>query len=204
MVTALAPRTEIGHNDLMKLRFFALATLFSALFTAACSVPIVPVPAGSQPQMPAARPSMQVPAGQLPNAQVPAGQWIDWPITPGDWVYRSDDRGSIALFGPAGRDAIVTLRCDRSRTKLYFSRADDAGTRGGNMTIRTSSALKQFAAQSVGGTPAYIAAELTPGDSFLDAMIFTRGRIAVEAAGQQSIAIPAWSEVAKVVEDCRG
>jgi hypothetical protein len=201
MVTALARRTEIGHNDQMKLRFFALLPL---LFTAACSVPIVPEPARTSSgrpveAAPAARPNTQTPAGQLP-----AAQWIDWPIAQGDWVYRSDDRGSIALFGPAGRDAIVTLRCDRSRARIYFSRADDTGTRGGNMTIRASSALKQFSAQSVGGTPAYIAAEIAPGDSFLDAMIFTRGRIAVEAVGQQSIAVPVWAEIAKVVQDCRG
>ena len=72
------------------------------------------------------------------------------------------------------------------------------------MTIRASSALKQFAAQSAGGTPAYVAVEMAPSDAFLDAVIFTRGRIAVEAAGQQSIAIPVWAEIAKVVEDCRG
>jgi hypothetical protein len=199
MVTALARRTEIGHNDRMILRFFALILILSAT---ACSVPIVPEPAGTPPQRPAAAPPAARPSA-APAGQTPAGQWIDWPITQGDWVYRSDDRGSVALFGPAGRDAIVTLRCDRSRARLYFSRADDAGTRGGNMSIRASSALKQFSAQSVGGTPAYIAAEIAPGDSFLDAMIYTRGRIAVEAAGQQSIAIPVWSEIAKVVEDCR-
>ncbi len=207
MVTALAPRTEIGHNDLMKLRFFAFVPFVAALFTAACSVPIVPESARTPSQGPvvdtSARPNAQVAAGQLPAGQPLTGQWIDWPITQGDWVYRSDDRGSIALFGPAGRDAIVTLRCDRSRAKLYFSRADNTGTRGGNMTIRASSTLKQFAAQSVGGTPAYIAAEIAPGDNFLDAVIFTRGRIAVESTGQQSIAIPVWAEIARVVQDCR-
>ena len=196
MVTALAPPTEIGHNDRMKLRFFVLTP---ALLAAACSVPIVPQPASTAAQNPVTPPPPAV-----TNTQGPVGPWTDWPITPGDWVYRSDDRGSLALFGPAGRDAIVTLRCDRNQRKIYFSRADDAGTRGGNMTIRASSALKQFSAQSAGGAPAYVAVEMTPSDAFLDAMIFTRGRIAVEAAGQQSIAIPVWAEIAKVVEDCRG
>jgi hypothetical protein len=200
MVTALAPRCEIGHKVPMKSRFFAILALVpvTALCVTACSVPVVPEPA----RTPAPKPVMQPPAVK-PSA-APSGQWIDWPITPGDWVYRTDDRGSIALFGPAGRDAIVTLRCDRSRGALYFSRADEAGTRGGSMTIRTSSALKQFPAGPVGSAPAYVAAEIAPNDSFLDAMIFTRGRFAVEAPGQQSIAVPSWSEVAKVIEDCRG
>ncbi len=196
MVTALAPRTEIGHNDCMILRFFVLTAL---LATTACSVPIVP-----EPGRPPAPTPIKAPPAATSGVQAPAGQWTDWPITPGDWVYRNDDRGSIALFGPAGRDAIVTMRCDRNRAKIYFSRADDAGTRGGNMTIRASSTLKQFTAQPVGGTPAYIAVEIAPNDNFLDAMIFTRGRIAVEASGQESIAIPAWAEIAKIVEDCRG
>jgi hypothetical protein len=118
----------------------------------------------------------------------------------GNYRTRKFQQGS-GLIGQLRRVTGYTVATIAVRLRYL---ADDTGTRGGNMTIRTSSALKQFAAQSVGGTPAYIAAELTPGDSFLDAMIFTRGRIAVEAAGQQSIAIPAWSEVAKVVEDCRG
>jgi hypothetical protein len=129
---------------------------------------------------------------------------MDWPISAGDWVYRNDDRGSVALFGPAGRDALVTMRCDRGRGKIFLARADETGTGGGAMTLRSSSALKQFNAQPTGATPPYIAVEFAPSDPFLDAIVFTRGRIAIEAAGQQSIAIPVWAEIAKIVEDCRG
>jgi hypothetical protein len=64
--------------------------------------------------------------------------------------------------------------------------------------------LKQFSAQSTGATPAYVVVEIAPDDRFLDAVVYTRGRIAIETAGQQSIAIPVWAEIAKVIEDCRG
>lgn len=178
----------------MKMRFSFLAL---SLLTAACSIPVIPE------RPPAPRPVAVPPAAQ-PAPQAISGQWIDWPITPGDWVYRSDDRGSIALFGAAGRDALVTLRCDRGRGKIYLARADEAGSGSGNMTVRASSALKQFSAQSTGATPAYVAVEIAPGDRFLDAIVYTRGRIAIETAGQQSIAIPVWAEIAKVIEDCRG
>jgi hypothetical protein len=195
MVTALAPRSEIGHNGCMKLRFFALLL---AVPVAACSVPIVP----EGTRAPAPKPAIPAPAAK-PDAPMAAGTWTDWPITPGDWVYRSDDRGSIALFGPSGRDAIVTLRCDRARGRLFFSRAAQVADGGGTMTIRSSSAMKQFTAQPSGGNPAYLAVEIAPSDSFLDAIVFTRGRIAVEAAGQPRIAIPVWAEIGKIVEDCR-
>ena len=134
----------------------------------------------------------------------PTGPWIDWAISPGSWVYRRDARGSIALFGTLGADALVTLRCDQARKRIYLTRADEAGTGSGTITIRSSSAMKQFSASATGATPPYIAAEIMPGDSILDAMAYTRGRIALEVSGQQSIAIPVWSELPRIVDDCRG
>jgi hypothetical protein len=72
------------------------------------------------------------------------------------------------------------------------------------MTIRASSALKQLNAQPTGGSPAYVAVELLPTDSILDAIAYTRGRIAIETSGQKSIAVPIWAEFPRVIEDCRG
>lgn len=173
----------------------------------ACSS-AVPPPRASQPQ--AQSQPVQPAATPAPSAasQPWAGSWTDWPITPGNWVYRQDDRGSIALFGLAGRDALVTVRCDTSRGRIYVSRADQSGrdqggAAAGSMTIRSSTALKQFAAAATGASPAYIAAEISPTDNILDAVAYTRGRIALETSGQQSIAIPVWSELPRVIDDCR-
>ena len=118
----------------------------------------------------------------------------------GAWVYRRDDRGSIALYGTPGADALVTLRCDKARARFYLSRASDVG---GTMTVRTSSTSKAISVQPTGGKPAYAASEIGVGDPILDAMAFSRGRIALELAGAQNIAIPVWSEIGRVVEDCR-
>lgn len=131
----------------------------------------------------------------------PVGDWTDWPLAAGDWVYRQDERGSIALFGPPNTDALVTLRCDRARQRIYLARA---GSGTGNIVIRSSSTMKEFAGASTGGALPYIATEITPRDPILDAMIYSRGRIAIEVAGQMPLAIPSWAEIGRVVEDCRG
>jgi hypothetical protein len=166
----------------------------------ACSS-AVPPPRASQPQpvRTVATPTPPTPT----TSQPPVGSWTDWPITPGNWVYRQDDRGSIALFGQAGRDALVTFRCDKARGRIYVSRANENGSAASNLTIRSSTALKQYAAAATGSSPAYIAAEIAPTDNILDAMAYTRGRIALETSGQQSLAIPVWSELPRVIDDCR-
>jgi len=180
----------------MRSRFSAFALLIIA---AACSSP-PPAPQPAPAPAPAAAPA----APSRPVIVQPTGPWIDWTISPGSWVYRRDARGSIALFGVPGTDALVTLRCDQARGRIYLTRADQAGSGGsGSITIRSSSAMKQFSASATGATPPYIAAEIMPGDSILDAMAYTRGRIALEVSGQQSIAIPVWSELPRIIDDCR-
>lgn len=138
-------------------------------------------------------------AAPLP-APAPVGDWQDWPMTPGDWAYRRDARGSIALFGPAGADARLTLRCDRLQGRLFLSRA---GAGGDRMTVRTSSTTRAVPARPTGGTPAYLAAELATTDPLVDAMGFSRGRFVVETPGQPPLVLPAWAEVLRVAEDCR-
>jgi hypothetical protein len=44
---------------------------------------------------------------------------------------------------------------------------------------------------------------LTARDPLLDAMAFSRGRFALEAAGLETLYLPAWPELSRVIEDCR-
>ncbi len=132
----------------------------------------------------------------------PTGDWIDWPITAGNWAYRRDQRGSIALFGEAGEDAMLTLRCAINDKTLFLSRAGNSEANA-QMSIRTSHILKRYNAQPTGGTPSFAAIAIDPSDDVLDALTYTRGRFAVELEGTLSIAVPAWSEIARVIEDCR-
>ena len=174
----------------MRIKILLLASL-TAL--AACSSP-------PPPPMPQAPPPKPLVVAAPPPPARPTGDWTDWPLAAGDWVYRQDERGSIALFGPMNADALVTLRCDRTRQRIYLARA---GSGAGRIVIRSSSTLKEFAGSATGGAVPYIATEIMPRDPILDAMIFSRGRIAIEVSGQTPLAIPSWAEIGRVVEECR-
>ena len=130
------------------------------------------------------------------------GDWRDWPLTPGDWVYRQDARGSIALFGARGEDALLTIRCDRIAGQVFLSRK---GAAPGNapMTVRTSSMLRPVSTQPTDGSLAYMAASLSGRNPLLDALGFSRGRFVIEQATLPILVIPAWAEILRVAEDCR-
>lgn len=177
---------------------------FIIIALSSCSVPEAKNTAPSTAPQAASETEVQPkPEVQAKPAFVqPTGDWIDWPITSGDWVYRQDARGSIALFGNPGQDALLTLRCDTNENLLYLSRAGNP-TNGAKMTIRTSHTLKSYTAAPTGASPAYAAIAINPSDAILDALVYTRGRFAVETDGMQSIAVPSWAEVVHVIEDCR-
>ncbi|WP_066798681.1 hypothetical protein [Sphingomonas soli] len=177
--------------------------LFSAsialLALASCAEPaVVPQPA---PPAPAPTPA-PAPAPAPTPSPTPSlsGDWRDWPLTPGTWAYRQDDRGSIALYGQAGAEAELTLRCDKARGRLYLSRRSDAP---GALTVRTSTDRKTLNALPTGGTPSYAAVELAPRDPLVDSIGFSRGRFVVQGGGAADLVVPAWPEILRVAEDCR-
>ena len=51
--------------------------------------------------------------------------------------------------------------------------------------------------------PQIVAADLEPSDTLLDAMAITKGRFSVEVEGTDTLYLPAWVEVSRVIEDCR-
>lgn len=179
------------------MRAFRSATIVPAPLLALAAAACVPQPA----PRPAPAPPPVVRAPPQPVVQPLADDWRDWPATPGTWTYRRDARGGIALFGPAGGDALLTLRCDLAARRLFLSRS---GTAAAPLTIRTTSTTRSLAVQPTGGASPYVAAALAPDDRLLDAMAFSRGHFTVEQAGAATLVVPAWAEVGRVTEDCRG
>lgn len=120
---------------------------------------------------------------------------MDMPRTPGDWSYR---QGRATYTSPQG-GAIFTMACDRSAGRITLLRAGVAGERT-TMRIFTETASRSL--DSAGGT-AGVNASLTARDPLLDAMAFSKGRFAVEVPNAQTLYLPSWIEVSRVIEDCR-
>ncbi len=181
------------------MRAIALASLVIAFGLFACTERPEPRPrvATAPPPLPVVTPT--------PPPVATSGNWENWPATPGDWAYRQDARGSLALFGAPGSDALFLVRCDARARKIFASRsgAFPAGE-SGRMTIRATTGLQTYPVSNTDGTTPYIAAEMQPMDRHLDAMAFSRGRFLVSVKGSTDLVIPAWPELTRVIEDCRG
>lgn len=96
-------------------------------------------------------------------------------------------------------DGQFALRCNRQAgtVSLVRSAAPGAAT---TMTIRTSDLARTVNTAPVAGG---IGVDLPARDPLLDAMAFSKGRFAIEMAGMATLMVPSWTEVSRVVEDCR-
>jgi hypothetical protein len=140
------------------------------------------------PPKPAPRPVVVPPPAPAPVLPPPpVVPWEDRARTPGNWTLAGD----VASFGIAGGAAMLTLRCAGPDIVIGYPAAQ-----ANAMTIRTTTLAR---ALPLAGGQARVAAS----DPLLDAMIYSRGRFMVSAAGQPDLIIPPWPEIARVVEDCR-
>ncbi len=167
--------------------------LTAALACLAVTGCIPPAPEPSPTPQPAPAPPPPAPPPPAPPPPQPApGDWRDAPQTPGDWRYSS----GTAQFGPPGA-ALLTLRCDRAGGVVVI------GRQGSQPQMRILTGTQQRVLDAPAGAAGSIEARVPARDPLLDAMAVTRGRFAVESPGQPTLYVPAWPEVARVVEDCR-
>jgi hypothetical protein len=175
-------------------RLLAAALPFVGL---AVLVGCVPEPAPTPAPAPAPTPT-PTPA---PVYQPPTPSYSDWttaPLTAGDWAYRA----GIASFGEPGAQPRLTMRCDRASGVVEISRAGNA-VAALPMTIRTESAERNVDASPARSDPASVVAQVPARDPLLDAMAFSKGRFAIEVGGLETLYIPSYPEVTRVIEDCR-
>jgi len=143
-----------------------------------------------------------------PAPRVAVSGWRDLPATPGSWTYAAEGTGSAARFGQPGAAPLLVLRCDRTRAAVILQRA---GLGSGQVpaTITASTMQRRLSAAPAAGAPAAQNAAipyeiaLAARDPLLDAMAFSRGRFLVEMGGAETLVLPAWSEIGRVIEDCR-
>ena len=165
------------------------------MLLASCAAPPRPMPA---PSPPPPRPVSSLPAA------APQRDWRDVPLTAGNWTWRGGaGQASIAQFGLAGQGALFALRCDLATRAVIFSRGGGIGASASSIVFTTSFGVFSLPASYGGGQPPAVVASANARDPHLDQLAFSRGRFLVDVVGQPRLVLPAWPEVARVIEDCR-
>lgn len=198
----------------MKINLAALL-LTPALALAGCTaVPPQPAPAAQggtrtvqQAPQPLPAPAPRQAPPPAPATHADATNWRDLPQTPGVWTYVAEPAGSVVRFGQPGAGSQLLIRCDRTRPAIVLQRAG-FGTSAAPATIFTSSTRRRLSAMPATADPAPGAAipfeiAFAVRDPLLDAIVFSRGRFMLEMGGAQTLVLPVWSELGRVIEDCR-
>jgi|SRR5215213_623847 len=118
----------------------------------------------------------------------------------GRWSYATVPGGSEVTFANAAAQPQLTIRCARPTRQVTISRP---ATGAAPFIYLWTSALTRNVPASFNPSTARISATLSAFDALLDAVAFSRGRIAVSVSGQPPLILPSWSEAARVIEDCR-
>lgn len=175
------------------------ALALTSVLALACCAPPPPQPLPPPVVQPSPTPTPAPP----PVVQEPVyDNWLDAPQTPGDWIYGGTAAGSMARFGPNANRPLLLLSCDRASREVTLMRPGTA-TQPVPIRVRTETAERFLTAYQLGDTNPYLAVSLRSSDPLLDAMALSRGRFAVETAGLETLYVPAWAEVTRVIEDCR-
>lgn len=136
-------------------------------------------------------------------AQTPAAA-IDYQYAaplPGTWTYAPAAGGSEATFRDSASRPQLFVRCTRSARLVTI--AKPATGAAPFITVWTTSQTRSVPA-SYNPATYRLSANVLASDALLDAMVFSRGRIAFIVQNQPALIVPPWEEIARVVEDCRG
>ena len=119
---------------------------------------------------------------------------------PGRWSYAPLPGGSEAMFFDSSGAARLSIRCNRPLRWVSISRVGAAPA--ASISLWTSSAVRNLLARYDPATQR-VTAEVAASDPLLDAIAFSRGRIAVSMPGFVPLVVPVWAEPARAIEDCR-
>jgi hypothetical protein len=119
---------------------------------------------------------------------------------PGDWTYALAAGGSEASFLDGSSHAQLFVRCTRASRQVTIAKTATAAAPF--IFVWTTSQSRNLPA-SYNPATYRLSATIPAFDPLLDAMAFSRGRIALNVSGQSALVAPAWEELARVIEDCR-
>jgi hypothetical protein len=172
-------------------------SLRNCLFAAASLVLIAGCVPRQAPPPPVSTPPPAPAPAPAPLPPPPPVAWQDAEASAGDWTYRDAGGRATAAFVSTNAPS-VTLMCLESRSILI---AVQTPAPASSIVVRTSFGERQLPASQ---DHFRVSATLAAADPLLDEIAFSRGRFLVQAAGAAPTILPAWPEVARVVEDCRG
>lgn len=169
-------------------RLFLFAPVLPAVLASCVAPPVDAPPPRAVPVTRAPPPPVAAPPPVTPGA-----------VEPGIWTYAPTATGSAARFGANGATALA-IECEASsRSVLLRVLRLNPSAPDTTAVLRASSTLKSV---PVAGGGAFGTARMTARDPILDALAFSRGKFGVSVDGRERW-LPAWPEVARVVEDCR-
>ena len=144
-----------------------------------------------------AAPSIQ--AQTLPTAAPGVNFQYATPL-PGDWTYAPAAGDSEAAYLDALSHAQLFVHCTRAARQVTI--AKPATGAAPFLLVWTTSQSRNLTA-SYNPATHRVSAAIPAFDPLLDAMAFSRGRISITVSGQPALIVPAWEELARVIEDCR-
>jgi hypothetical protein len=134
-------------------------------------------------------------------AGAPVGSNLEYvmPIE-GSWTYAPTSDGSEATFSNASNQPQLTVRCTRSTRRVAILK--NAAGASPSLWVWTSSQTKSLPA-TFDSSSGQVSADVWAYDPLLDAVASSRGRIGFSSSGLAALVVPPWSEVGRVIEDCR-
>ena len=118
----------------------------------------------------------------------------------GTWSWAPTADGSEAVFTDAYAKPQLTVHCTRVTRRVSFVRPATAAAP--YLGVWTSSQSRNLPASFEPAT-ARLKADVPGFDALLDAFATSRGRVGIVMGTAPPLVVPAWAEVARVIEDCR-
>lgn len=134
-------------------------------------------------------------------AAAPAADYSFAQPVGGNWSYMPLADGSEARFTDASNNVQLALRCARSVRRVTISKPATAPAQ--SLFVWTSGMSRTLSAPGFDAAAGRLNVQLSANDALLDAMVFSRGRVAVAAGTSPPLVVPPWPELARLVEDCR-
>lgn len=113
----------------------------------------------------------------------------------------ADGRSTASFVSPDGT-VLAALACDRPTARVRVTRRGEAAT-SVPMALTSTFGTRPLTSDPLQSAPGWVVAELHTNDPMLDSIAFSRGRFVLEVAGLETLYLPSWPEISRVIEDCR-